>query len=212
MKLHQRLVLSMLAYSITALGVAMAVIAAVGISPYNSMNLSVANLTGIRIGSVTIIFNSLFLITYMMLTGFSERQKYLLQLLALTFFGTMVNFFAYYVFRDIGFDHYIERVGFLVVGTVLGGASVGVNLYLNLITFPVENTCAVLSEKTGRSFLTYRYGLDVVYVTAAIVIAVMNGFDLPVREGTVISMVLFTLSVNTSRNFLMRLGASKTAA
>ncbi len=199
MKMTIKFILSFIAYTITALGVAMAVIAAIGISPYNSLNLSVALASGIRIGTVTIVFNSIFLLIYMILTKFKLRFKYLLQVLALLLFGTMVNLFVYGLFGQLPKLTYIQSLVFLTGGTILGASALGFNLYLNLITFPLESICVELSSLTNRDFKVFRYGLDILFLFIAITISLVKGLALPVREGTAISMLLFTYVVNISK-------------
>ena len=200
MKLYIKFLLSIIAYTISALGVAMAVVALIGISPYNSLNLSVSIATDIRIGTVTIFFNAVFLLIYMFLTKFKYKMKYLLQTIALLFFGTMVNLYVYGLFANLPPLSYIQKLILLASGTFIGGSAIGFNLHLNLLTFPLENICVELSNRTGINFKYFRYGLDILFIAAAISISLMNNHPLPIREGTVISMLLFTYAVNLSKN------------
>ena len=52
-------------YTLSAFGIS--IIANVGVSSYNSMNLAVSNATNIRIGTISIFFNIAFLLIYMIL-------------------------------------------------------------------------------------------------------------------------------------------------
>lgn len=191
----KNLVLSYLFFTLAALGVSLTVKANIGVSSFNSMNLSIAQVLNFKIGTVTIFFNTFFLMAYMYLSQFKYKKKYLLQALSLLMFGSFINFFVYDVFVfDITL--YSLKIFTLVLGVTIGALSIGMIVRYNIITFPLESLCLVLSESTPLSFMQLRYAVDVVSVLVSLSISVLNHLPVNVREGTIISMVLFSFIMN----------------
>lgn len=196
----KNLIKSYLLYIICAFGISMGVIGNVGVSSYNSMNLSIANSLNIQIGTVTIFLNIALLFLYMFQTKFLYKSKYMIQALAVFMFGLLINFFTYEVLGNIGPLNYIQRLALLSFGTIIGGSAVGGIIFYNKITFPIESVCVEVAKKLSLSFLKIRYGFDIFSVLISIALSMMNNLPLYVREGTIISMILLTASMNFSKH------------
>ncbi len=54
---------SLFFYGISALGISLTIKAAVGVSSFNSLNVSLSTITGIKVGTITTAINLLFLVT-----------------------------------------------------------------------------------------------------------------------------------------------------
>jgi len=199
MKKIKPLVYSYIFYSISAFGISLSIKANVGVSSFNSMNLALSNASNIKIGSITMIINSLFLLTYMYMTDFKNKSKYLLQLFSVIFFGFLINLFTYFLLSDFNVDNYVIRILLIVVGTILSGLSVGMIINFGKITFPIESFCLEFAKKRSLSFAKVRYSIDIFSIIVSTIISL--SFDLPfyVREGTIISLILFTASMNFSK-------------
>lgn len=178
-------------YILSAFGISLTVKASIGVSCFNSMLLSITSVLGIKLGTITIIFNGIFLLAYMHLTKYKYKRKYIFQTMFVLIFGSFVNLFTYTVLGGFSANYYLLRVFLMIVGTVISSTSVGVIVYCNVITFPVESLCVALSEKTKFSFTQLRYAVDFVSIAASILISVIFSVHLNVREGTLISMIIF---------------------
>ena len=204
MKTIIKLIKSYLLYLVTAFGISLGIIANIGVSSYNSMNLAIANSAEIKVGTVTIFLNLTFLLLYMVLTRFTKWLKYLNQALAVFMFGMVVNFFTYTVLGGITDLTYFQRVLLISLGTIIGGSAVGGIIHYNVITFPLENLCLRLSDLSKFSFIRIRYAIDIIAVTLSIILTSINGLPLYVREGTIISMILLAASINLSKDIFSK--------
>lgn len=186
---------SYLFYMISAFGIAITIKAAIGVSSFNAMNIAFSNAFGIKVGTITMPINALFLFVYMYLTGFEHKKKYLLQIFSVVLFGFFINFFTYGVLGGWVIEHYLMQVIAVILGTLIGGAAVGMIVSLNAITFPIESVCLVLSEKTSHSFTKLRYSVDVFSVAVSLTISFSFVLPLYVREGTLLSLMLFSFTM-----------------
>lgn len=187
-------------YSISAFGISLSIKANVGVSSFNSMNLAISAISNIKVGTITMIINSLFLLTYMYMTGFSKKSKYTLQLFSLILFGTLINFFTYVVLKDFQINSYLFRIFLIIFGTIISGLSVGMIISYGRITFPIESFCLEIAEKKSISFAKLRYSIDIFSIIISILISLSFALPMYVREGTIISLMIFTASMNLSKN------------
>lgn len=204
MNTFEKIIKSYIFYTLSAFGISLGIVANVGVSSYNSMNLALAQASNIKIGTITIFFNITFLVIYMILTKFKEKYKYLIQGISVFMFGSLINYFTYNILGGVADLSYIHRVILFSGGTVLSGSSLGMIIYYNIITFPLENLCVRISEMSKISFVKLRYSVDIISVMISLGISLANGLPMYVREGTIISMVLLSLTINTSKNLAER--------
>lgn len=201
MKLILNIAKSYIFYIISALGVSLGIVANIGVSSYNSMNLAVATMSDIKVGTITIFFNIIFLLIYMTLTKFNEKYKYLIQGVSVFMFGSFINYFTYNIFSGLSSLEYIQRVLLFSGGTVISGLSIGIIIYYNIITFPLENVCIKISQMTKISFMKLRYLVDVFSLIISVGISMVGDLPIYVREGTIISMFLLSLSINLAKDY-----------
>ena len=196
----KKLILSYIFYSMSAFGISLSIKANVGVSSFNSLNLALSNALSIKVGTITMIINTIFLLIYMYMTKFSYKSKYVLQLVSLVLFGSFINFFTYYILKDLVLTDYLWRIVLIVIGTIVSGLSVGMIISYGQITFPLESLCMEYSSRSRFSFARLRYSFDVFSICSSIIISVLFSLDFYVREGTIISLFLFTGSINLSKN------------
>ena len=201
MKLILNITKSYIFYIISALGVSLGIVANIGVSSYNSMNLAVATMSDIKVGTITTFFNIIFLLIYMILTKFNEKYKYLVQGVSVFMFGSFINYFTYNIFSGLSSLGYIQRLLIFSGGTVISGLSIGIIIYYNIITFPLENVCIKISQMTKISFMKLRYLVDVLSLIISVGISMVGDFPIYVREGTIISMFLLSLSINLAKDY-----------
>lgn len=201
MKLILNITKSYIFYIISALGVSLGIVANIGVSSYNSMNLAVATMSDIKVGTITTFFNIIFLLIYMILTKFNEKYKYLVQGVSVFMFGSFINYFTYNIFSGLSSLRYIQRLLIFSGGTVISGLSIGIIIYYNIITFPLENVCIKISQMTKISFMKLRYLVDVFSLIISVGISMVGDLPIYVREGTIISMFLLSLSINLAKDY-----------
>jgi uncharacterized membrane protein YczE len=204
MKNIEKILKSYLFYIISSFGISLTIKANVGVSSFNSMNLAISNASNIKVGTVTTVFNILFLIAYMYITKFSYKKKYLIQLISVMMFGVFINFFTYTVMGNFQIENYILRLIMITSGTTIGGFAVGMIVSYNAITFPIENLCLEIAKNTRFTFVKLRYFIDIISVTISIIISITYNLPLYVREGTIISLILLSSAMNFTKNLRER--------
>ncbi|MDW7659938.1 MAG: hypothetical protein SCL54_00790 [Bacillota bacterium] len=197
----KNLIKSYIFYLISAFGISLTIKAHIGVSSFNSMNVALAEASQIKVGTITTLLNIAFLLIYMRMTHFKLVGKYVLQGFSVLIFGIFINFFTYNLLNFFELSNYGMRILTMIIGTIIGGASVGMIISYNTITFPIESVCNELAERTSNSFMLYRYGIDLFSI--AISVLVTLSFDLPffVREGTIISFILLSFSMSLVRKW-----------
>jgi len=196
---------SYICYIISAFCVSLAIKANVGVSSFNSMNAAISDVSSIKIGTITIFFNTFFLLLYAKHTDFKYKIKYTVQFVSVMCFGFFINFFTYNVLGDLYVEDYALRLLMIVISTVLGASAIGVIVSLSRITFPIESLCDALSMSSNYSFRQLRYGIDIFSVTVSLLITSLFHVPLYVREGTIISLVLFSFVLSVSKGKIDKL-------
>lgn len=186
------LALSLMAFILTGLGTSMSIEGAIGISSFNALNYSLSNLFQMKIGTMTIILNLLFLFLYIVLTKGKFIVKYVFQLIAVSSIGIVINFFTYNIFDKMEVGNYFISVMYLVCGVFIGGISVAFILALGTMSFPVEAFCLEIANMKNIKFSKVRRLIDIISVSVSLLITLLFSYPLVIREGTVVSLLLFS--------------------
>lgn len=197
---------SLFYYFISAVGISLTIKANVGVSSFNSLNVSIANLSTLQIGTVTTLLNISFLIGCVLLDKERSFPKYLLMLVAVMSFGEVINLVYYHLFSQFTIDSYLLNLILFLLGVVIAGFGTGQVLRLSLLKFPIESFCQLLAEKTSHSFSTYRYSVDIVCVSLSLILSFAFSLPVVVREGTIISLFLLSGVINWSKELFTRKG------
>ncbi|WP_051251798.1 hypothetical protein [Psychrilyobacter atlanticus] len=166
------------------------------------MNQAVALANNIKIGTVTIVFNTIFLLAYIILTKGKYKVKYLIQGVSTFMFGFFINYFTYNVLSGVLYLNYFQRILLLSLGTIISGASIGMIAYYNVITFPLEGICIEVNRVTKVPFIKLRYLIDIISIAISLGISFSTNIPILVREGTIISMILLSLSIGLTKNHM----------
>ena len=191
-KILFNLLLSMMAFILSGLGTSMSIEGAIGIGSFNALNYSLSNLFGIKIGTMTIILNLVFLFLYITLTNGKFIIKYILQLIAISSIGIVINFFTYNIFDKIEVNNYFTSIIYLICGVVIGGISAAFILALDTMSFPVEAFCLEISNIKNIKFSKVRVFIDIISVSVSLMITLIFSCPLAIREGTILSLMLFS--------------------
>ncbi|MGX7150354.1 YczE/YyaS/YitT family protein [Enterococcus ureasiticus] len=183
---------SLFFYTLSGIGISFTLKADIGVSSFNSLNVAIAQISGIQVGTVTFLLNSLFLILFISLSKQKQFFNYLLMFLSILCLGSIINFFSYTVLAPLRLDNYFLRLAIFVFGTCVSGVATGMVVSLGVLPFPIESVCIALSELTGHSFAKFRYGIDLFSVIVSFALSFIYGLPIFVREGTLISLFLLS--------------------
>ena len=200
---------SLLFYLLSAVGISLTIKASIGVSSFNSINVSIANLSSIKVGNITTGLNLLFLAGCVILDKDRSVFKYVLMFVATLCFGTVINFVYYTLFSGFEISNYILRVLLFIVGVMIAGFGTGQVIKIGWFKFPIESCCELLEARTAFSFKQYRYLVDIVCVTLALAITFIFQQPLVVREGTILSLFLLSSMIGWSKNWSLSVTLNK---
>lgn len=183
---------SIAAFLLLGLGISLQIKAGIGQSMLNAFVLTVAELFRLEAGTTLNIMNTLFFITYLFLRKAPINYKDAIQIASTILSGYVINIFLYHVLADIVIEAYILKVLVFLLGLGLASISLGAVLAIDIIKFPLESLCIVLGQKLGMSLTTVRMRFDMVFLLGTLVIAIIFGSTLYIREGTVVSFLLLS--------------------
>lgn len=195
----KKLLYSLFFYALTGLGISLTIKANIGVSSFNSLNLSLSLISGIKVGTVTSLVNGAFIILYMILTGLKQRKEYIGQGVSVYALGLVINFFVYTVFVNVNLNSYLSQVICFIMGVCISGFGTGMVLNLRVLAFPIESVCRIVSEKTKVSFMKIRYIVDIICISASLVITFFTNSGLFIREGTVLSLFLLSFVIGITK-------------
>lgn len=193
---------SLFFYFISAFGICLTIKASIGVSSFNSLNVSASNLFNLQIGTITTLLNMSFLVGCLLLDQKRSFKKYLLMTIAVMSFGEVINLIYYQLFSQLNVTSYILKLFIFLLGVVIAGFGTGQVLRLSMLKFPIESFCQLLAEKTRFNFSTYRYGVDIVCVSLSLIVSLSFSLPIVVREGTILSLLLLSGLINWSKNLV----------
>lgn len=201
--LAKRIIFLCLGLTIMAFGVAFSIKAALGTSPISSVPYVTSTISGLSVGTTTIIMNFMFVLIQIAIL----RKKYdwfqLLQFPAAIVFGTMIDV-AEYVLKPISFSNYFEQWLLCVVGIFLVALGVSVEVMANLVTTAGEGIVLAICQVAPVKFSNMKVAFDVTLVCISIALSfIFLGHLDGVREGTIAAAVFVGL-ISKQTNKLMK--------
>lgn len=192
----------------TGFGIALSIQADIGIGAYDAFSKMLAEIFHTKIGTMMIINNSIALFIQWIILRKKFEIRRLLQFGMAFSLGYIINFFLYIVLQQVVMQNYIVRLLFFIIGQATVAISVGVLLAINYVSFPLEPAIMVLSERFGWNFAKARQLFDVLLIVIVPIGSWLFSVNIPLREGTVIGMIIFTPIMNFSfkyvKSFLLK--------
>ena len=204
MKLPARIIISFAFYILVAVGASLIVKASVGMDCFIAFVNAVSVITSIKVGTLVAAANLIFTVIYIVLSKGRNVQVYILQIVSIIIFGSIVNFTLYNVLNHIELTRYFVKVLVLISGVAINAVSIGVITVLHIITFPLEATCWQLEKLKVLSFVKARYGMDLLFLITSLLISFFFKKALFIREGTIIAVVLYSFVLNLSKSFTLK--------
>lgn len=191
MKNYRGYALLSISSAVIALAISLMLKASVGVGAFDAFTQSVSLMAGIRIGTVAMTVNLLCVLGQLILLKRDFGFNRLLQIPMSVLVGMLVNFFYYDLLGTAQIENYVTALITFFISLVTVAFSVSMIMTLNLITPPIESFCMELTKSVPLKFSTIRQLVDILCIVVSVVITFTFGFTLPVREGTVIGMLIF---------------------
>lgn len=191
MKYFKRYLFLVLLILINATAVAMMIKAAVGVSAYDAFNLSISQITNIKVGTIMIIVNSILVLLQILMLKKDFTIRHLLQIAVSIVFGSVINI-VLDLTSDIEFTNYVLKFAIFLTSILIQSVAVGSMMLLDLVTLPLEGFLKTVSRFVKPSFVQLRQLADVFSILFSLAVTFLLKYPLNVREGTVIGMLIFS--------------------
>ena len=190
MKNLKRYIAIVVFVSLGGISAALALKAAIGVSAYDALTQTIADMIHIKVGTMGIILNCSCILGQIVILKKDFKPIQLLQALVSVILGSVINFMLYEVYT-FELTAYYQNLLLLILAYVLMAMFVGAVMTINLVTFALEGLCMALEKITPFKFAKIRQAVDVISIILCLIISF--GFQLPlaIREGTIIGMLIF---------------------
>lgn len=179
--------------AVMALGVALSIKAELGTSPISSVPYVSGLISGLSVGTTTIIVNSLFVLAQILMLRSQYDWYQLLQIPVAIVFGLMIDMFSL-LMGDIVLSSYIQQWIFCAAGIIFVALGVSMEVTAELITTAGEGLVLAICQVTSFKFGNVKVAVDVTLVILAAAASLLVLGELAgVREGTAAAAVLVGL-------------------
>ena len=179
--------------AIMAFGVAFSIKASLGTSPISSVPYATACVSGLSVGTTTIIMNCIFVLMQILILRRRYQWFQLLQIPAAVVFGTMIDL-GTLALTPLPAGDYARQWLLCAVGILLVALGVSVEVAAGLVTTAGEGVVLAICQVLPVRFGTMKVIFDVTLVCLSVTIGlVFLGRVEGVREGTVAAALLVGL-------------------
>lgn len=186
----RRLIFLCLGLIIMAFGVAFSIKAGLGTSPISSVPYVTSEISGLTVGTTTIIMNFLFVLIQIAILRRQYDWFQVLQFPAAILFGSTIDL-AEWIIAPLPCTNYLMAWVYCALGIVLIALGVSVEVMANLVTTAGEGIVLAICKVTPVKFGNMKMCFDVTLVCIAIVLSLLFlGHLSGVREGTIAAAIL----------------------
>ena len=200
-----RFVFLCLGLTIMAFGVAFSIKADLGISPISTVPYVTSLISGLSVGTTTIIMNFLFVLIQIAILRRQYDWFQLLQFPAAIVFGTMIDV-AEYLLQGIQVSNYLEEWLFCIIGIVLIALGISVEVMANLVTTAGEGIVLAICKVAPVKFGNMKMGFDITLVCISVVLSLVFLGVEGVREGTLAAMIFVGQITKVTNKWMKRVG------
>lgn len=184
-----RLVMLLVGFGVMAFGVAFSIKGALGTSPISSVPYVTGYISGLSVGTTTIIMNGIFVLLQIAILRRRYQWVQLLQFPAAIVFGLFING-AGVVLQGIHYSNYLQQWVLCAIGIVLVGLGVSIEVTAWLVTTAGEGVVLAICQVAPVKFGNMKVIFDVTLVCISVVTGlVFLGRLEGVREGTVAAAI-----------------------
>ena len=174
-------------FAVMAFGIAFSIKAGLGTSPVSSVPYVASAISGLSVGTTTILVNTLFVVFQILLLRRRYQWIQLLQIPAAVLLGVMIDLGGA-VIAGIPCQGYLQRWALCAVGIFLVGAGVGIEVMAKLVTTAGEGLVLAICQVAPVKFGNMKIIFDLSLVSIAIAASLLWFGRLEgVGEGTVAS-------------------------
>ncbi|MDP2813748.1 MAG: hypothetical protein Q8S15_08150 [Erysipelotrichaceae bacterium] len=176
---------------VAATGVALGLKAAVGVGAWDAFSQATSMVTGIKVGTFSMMMNISCVLVQVVVLKKDFKMISFLQIFMAVLLGFFVNIVFYEILANVTIDSYLINMAIYMGSLLVIIMAVALIMSINFLSFPLEAACMAIATKTRLKFGTIRQLVDVFAIIGALIIAISFQKPIPVREGTIIGMLLF---------------------
>jgi uncharacterized membrane protein YczE len=186
----RKIIISLLGFTIMAFGVAFSIKAELGTSPISSVPYVTGEISGLSVGTTTIIMHCVFILLQIILLRRDYQIFQLSQLAVALIFGMMTDF-AVFCIKSVTVDSYLGQWGLCVIGIILVGIGVSLEVKADFTVVAGEGLVLAITKVLHTKFGNTKIVFDVTLVLIAAVLSfIFLGKITGVREGTLAAALL----------------------
>ena len=175
---------------IMAFGVAFSIKADLGTSPISSLPYATGEISGLSVGTTTIIMNFLFVAIQIAILRRNYDPFQLLQLPAAVLFGVVIDL-AEHTLQSVTYSNYVQQWLLCLIGILLVALGISVEVMARLVTTAGEGIVLAVCQVAPIRFGNMKVLFDVTLVSLSILLALLFlGRLSGVREGTIAAALL----------------------
>lgn len=191
--------------AIMAFGVAFSIKAGLGTSPISSLPYVLNCLTPLTVGTATILMHIVLILLQILLLRRRYEPIQLMQLPVALIFGVLTDF-SVWVLGDLAPRTYLQQWGLCVIGILLVGVGVSMEVTANVVTLAGEGMVLAVCKVFPVKFANGKVGFDVTLVLLSCLLSVCFLHRLEgVREGTVAAALLVGMTARQVNKPMKRL-------
>lgn len=196
-----RILYSGIAFSIFGLGISLQIKADIGFSALDTFIISLSIFSGIKVGTITIIFSLVMSLILIVLSRLEYFKQGFIEFLMSIFMGVTINILVPILQR---LPINIHEVVVMILGIQISAVSVAAMIELNLFVSPFESLINYISDCSKINFLYLRWVMDFLMIIITLCISNYCKLIVPIGTGTVTSICIYSISVHLYRKMLRR--------
>jgi uncharacterized membrane protein YczE len=186
----RKILVSLIGFTVMAFGVAFSIKAALGTSPISSVPYVTGEISGLSVGTTTIIMHCVFILLQIVLLRKDYQIFQLSQLVVALIFGGMTDF-AVFCIKSVSVNSYLGQWGLCIIGIILVGIGVSLEVEANFTVVAGEGLVLAITKVFHTKFGNTKIVFDVTLVLIAAVLSfVFLRKIIGVREGTLAAALL----------------------
>ena len=185
----KRVTILVIGIFVMTFGIALSVRAQIGTTPISSFPYVISIGTGISLGTVMFVVNALFIVIQYFLLRKEFTRDHLAQVGVLIVFSVFTDV-SMWLTENIIPVEYWEEFGLTVLGTVVLGTGVALEMFSRTSMVPGEGVVLAIAYRTRIQFSKTKVMFDITYVLlAALTSIIWFGHLDGVREGTIFAAI-----------------------
>lgn len=187
----KKIAFTLLGIAISYFGAALGALVNVGQGPVSAFFLTGSYAAGIGMGTVSVFFQSIFIVGQILLERKDFKPIQFLQILNVAFGGWVLNFFLYRVFAGVVIEAYWLRLLLGTLSFAVNAVGVVIVLEADFVRVPLEGFLSLIARRSGKKLGRLKQIFDFSLIALNLLISLIGGFPITIREGTVINAVVF---------------------